>query len=158
MRSRIIITLTCLLFLLSLTSCSQTQMPTYQEKSIVSNHVWKGHTLVAYNVTYPVFQEPIYSDLNTVIQREVESWSSLYSEICSQAELDCQIDMSLASFGRYVRSQYEVSNTDEELTVCFTVEWIADLGNYEPSYTKTFTLDRSTNMIYETYTTSKRVY
>lgn len=158
MRSRIIITLTCLLFLLFLPSCSRTQMPTYQAKAIESNHVWKGNTLATYNVTYPVFEEPIYSDLNAVIQREVKIWSSLYSEICSQAELDCQTDMSLVSFGRYVRSQYEVSNTDEELSVCFTVEWIADLGNYEPSYTKTFTLDRKANMIYETYTTSKRVY
>ena len=107
---------------------------------------------------YPVFEETIYSDLNNVILREVESWNTLYSEICSQAELDCQIDMSLTSFGRYVRSQYEVSDIGEKLTICFTVDWIADLGNHEPSYTKTFTLDRSTNMIYETYTTSKRVY
>ena len=158
MRSRIIITLTCLLFLLFLPSCSRTQMPTYQAKVIEADHVWEGNTLVTYDVAYPVFEEPIYSDLNNVILREVESWNALYSEICSQAELDCQIDMSLTSFGRYVRSKYEVSNTDEELSICFTVEWIADLGNYEPSYTKTFTLDRKANMIYETYTTSKRVY
>ena len=156
--SRIIITLTFFLLLMSLTSCTQTPMPTYQSKVIESNHVWEGNMLVTYDVAYPVFKDPIYSDLNEVILREVESWNALFIDISSQDELDCQKKYSLSTFKRYVRSKYEVNVTQDELSICFHVEWMYSPGNYEPSYTKTFTFDKNTNMIYETYTTSKRVY
>ena len=158
MRLRIIVTLTFLLLPMFLISCSQTLIPSYKEKAIESNHVWEGTTLVTYDVAYPVFEEPIYSDLNDVILREVENWNSLFIDISSQAEIDCQKDHSLATFNRYVRSDYEVNVTKDELSICFHVEWIYAPGNYEPSYTKTFTFDKNSNMIYETYTTTKRVY
>ena len=51
-----------------------------------------------FNASYPIFDDPRYSDLNRIImENEVSRWEEIFVEICEQADDDITADPSLAA-------------------------------------------------------------
>ena len=135
------------------TSCSD---PIFEEQTVDEGYNRNGYTIVHLEASYPVFDEP-YDLLNTAIRQEIDSWYNQYDELIEKALRECERDESMASLQRYLTASYSISKRRHEISVTFDVVCF-DGGNSLPSYTKTLMLDAKTGMVYETITTTKRVY
>ena len=106
---------------------------------------------------YPYFEDDTYAPFNTAITQEVKAWRAIYTEILAQVQEECEKDPVFAKLKRYVEANYTVESTNKEIVVTFDVKYYSS-GNTEPSYTKTFTFDLKSRMVYETFTQTQRVY
>ena len=120
-------------------------------------HLVPEEPAATFNASYPVFEDPRYSNLNRIIiENEVSYWEEIFVEICEQANDDIAADPSSATFSRFIEATYEVAEVDGEIQVTFDVIWRMALCNYEPSYQRTYTF--SDGMVYATTVTTERVY
>ena len=145
--------LSAIIMMLTHTSCFD---PTFEEQVINEDYTWNGSAIVCLDASYPVFDKS-HDPLNTAIQQEIDSWYNIYDELVEEALRECERDEIMATLQRYLTSSYSVSKKRHEISVTFDVVYFNG-GNSLPSYTKTLMLDTKTGIVYETTTTTKRVY
>ena len=153
MKRIFVLVLSAIIMIFTHTSCSD---PIVEKQIIDKDYNWNGYTIVCLDASYPVFDKS-YLLLNTAIQQEIDSWHNIYAELVEEALQECERDESVASLQRYLTSSYSVSKKRHEISVTFDVVYF-DGGNSLPSYTKTFTIDLKSGMVYETTVTTQRVY
>lgn len=138
-------------------ACTTRSPPPYRHIPVDDAYVFSGSTALSLTAAYPLFEDEIYAPLNEAIYTEVEAWRALYEQLYERVAEECEKDPVFSELERYVEADYTVEVTDKEITVIFFVKWF-DGGNTEPSYTKTFTFELESRMVYETFTQTKRVY
>ena len=146
--------------LLELTGCaSENVLPNFTEETIYEEKTYEDtdSIIATYTACYPIFTDLKYKALNEAItDNEITQWQAIYEEIIVQANSDIAKDDDFLTFNRYINVTYSVSQNNDDLSVTFFVEWIKTASNFEPKYTRTYTL--SNGMVYATTTTTKRVY
>lgn len=153
-QSVITITLPLVLFLVS---CSFSSPTPYTNTPVTNTYTFRDTPALTLTASYPYFKDETYAPLNTATAQEVEVWRAIYDKMLAQIQEGCEKDPVFASLRRYVEVNYTVESTKDEVSVTFNVQYSSG-GNTEPSYTKTFSMDLESRMVYETFTQTKRVY
>ena len=153
MKRIFVLVLSAIIMVLTHTSCSD---PIVEKQIIDKDYNWNGYTTVCLDASYPVFDKS-YDLLNTAIQQEIDSWYNIYDELVEEVLHECERDESMASLQRYLSASYSVSQKRHKMSVTFDVVCF-DGGNSISPYTKTFTFNSKTNMVYETTVITNRVY
>ena len=144
-----------LIFLICLSSCSI--QPKHQKEIINESYHLQTEVPVIFEACYPIFEDIQYQSMNLAIESEISEWYTLYESICVSAAEECSQDIDFAKLERYVRAEYSIKATSKELSVTFIIQSFEG-GNAESSYKKIYTLDLGNNIIYETFTQTKRIY
>lgn len=142
----------------SFQSSQDNLITTYGEIVIDEPYFWNTIKAVSFNAAYPVFTDPQLTILNNAITDEVQSWYKIYDAICRFANEECSRNDKYASLGRHITTSYTVEETDDHLNVKFRVDYFMKLSNMEYWYEITFTYDIKYRMLYETITTTRRIY
>lgn len=153
-QSVITITLPLVLFLVS---CFFSSPTPYTNTPVTNTYTFRDTPALTLTASYPYFEDETYAPLNTAIAQEVAVWRAIYDKMLAQVQEECEKDSVFAFLRRYVEVYYTVESTKDDVSVTFNVQYFGG-GNTEPSYTKTFSMDLESRMVYETFTQTKRVY
>lgn len=160
MRKLLTIFFVIVVLLLELTGCaSENVLPNFTEETIYKEKTHEDTDLIiaTYTACYPVFTDLKYKALNdAIVDNEIAQWQAIYEEIIVQANSDIAKDEDFLTFNRYINVKYSVVQNHDGVSVTFFVEWLKTASNFEPKYTRTYTL--SNGMVSATTTTTKRVY
>ena len=154
---RIIVLVIAFCSMFCMSACMTKISTSYTNTPVTDSYVFQDTTAIALTASYPYFKDEIYAPLNTAIAQEVAAWQALYAEIYEQIVEECEKDPVFAKLKRYVEASYTVTTTNEEVSVAFDVQYHRG-GNTESSYRKIFTLNLQSGMVFETYTTTQRIY
>lgn len=154
---RVIILAITLCWIVCVSACTTKTPPPYTNTPVTNTYLFQNTPALTLTASYPHFEDDTYAPLNTVIAQEVEAWRAIYDEIFAQVQEECEKDPVFAKLKRYVEANYTIEVTNKEIVVTFDVKYYSG-GNTEPSYTKTFTFDLESRMVYETFTQTRRVY
>ena len=156
---KILLTIIIMCLTNSMLGCSYQETPPHQKNLINNKQYYKDTDKIIASMTayYPMFNNPEYEALNeSIVNNEVQQWQTIYAEIINRAYKGISVDESLISFNRYLKTNYKINFTSNEVSVTFYVEWSVEPSSYEPKYTRTYTI--SEGIVYSTTVVSERIY
>lgn len=154
---RIIVLVIAFCSIFCMSACMTKTSASYTNTPVTDSYIFQDTIALALTASYPYFEDETYAPLNAAIAQEVEAWQTLYNEIYEQVAAECEKDPVFAKLKRYVEVTYTVTAANEEVSVAFEVQYYYG-GNTEPSYIKIFILNLQSGMVFETYTTTQRIY